>query len=225
MRLWRKGALIVAIAAFGCSSGNGSPGDEDPGTPDPSQPPSEGAPDAAVPDPVRFIIMGDVGTGSDDQYKVAEAIKNKCDADGCDFVLLLGDNIYQSGVTSVEDDQWRTKFEQPYGNLDLPFYAVLGNHDYGGIIGVPPVGIESGGLGNEWYKGPIEVEYTQHSDKWNMPATHYTFTWANVGFIMLDTNSILWGDKTHGDQKAWYPTALMEVEGADWVFQAVHHPY
>ncbi|MBT8495851.1 MAG: hypothetical protein KJO07_22600, partial [Deltaproteobacteria bacterium] len=56
-------------------------------------------------------------------------------------------------------------------------------------------------------------------------ATHYTFTWANVGFIMLDTNSILWGDTTHGDQKAWYQTALMEVDGADWVFQAGHHPY
>jgi len=218
----RKVALALAIAAAGCSNGTGT--DTGPGE-DPDDPPVAGDPDAAAPEPVRFIMMGDVGTGSDDQYKVAEAIKNKCDADGCDFVVLLGDNIYNAGVSSVDDAQWREKFEQPYGNIELPFYAVLGNHDYGGIIGVPPVGVESGGLGNEWNKGPIEVQYTAKSDKWNMPATHYTMNWGNVGFIMLDTNSILWGDTTNGDQKSWYSTALMEVEGADWVIQAGHHPY
>ena len=45
---------------------------------------------------------------------------------------LLGDNIYDSGVTSVTDPQWQTKFEIPYMGVNLPFYVVLGNHDYGG---------------------------------------------------------------------------------------------
>src|SRR5690606_2357745 len=81
------------------------------------------------------------------------------------------------------------------------------------------------GLGNEFDKGPLEVEYTDYSDKWTMPATFYTMRISNVGFIMLDTNSILWDDISNGDQEAWYATALAEVEGADWVIGAGHHPY
>ena len=108
---------------------------------------------------------------------------------------MLGDNIYETGVESTTDPAWQTKFEQPYNDVDLPFYVALGNHDYGGnmIIDVP-------GIGNEFEKGQVEVDYTQVSTKWNMPATHYTFTWGDVGFIMLDTNSIVWSDTTYGDQ-------------------------
>ncbi|RMH44157.1 MAG: hypothetical protein D6689_03070 [Deltaproteobacteria bacterium] len=182
-----------------------------------------GAADAGVPPdrPVRFVVMGDTGEGNQAQADVAAAIAATCAARGCDFVVLLGDNIYDSGVDSVDDPQWQTKFEQPYRDIDLPFYVVLGNHDYGGSL----FGFDQGGLGNEWDKGPIEVMYSDVSDKWEMPATHYTFTWGNVGFIMLDTNSILWDDTTHGDQREWYAAALAEVAGADWVFAAGHHPY
>jgi tartrate-resistant acid phosphatase type 5 len=42
---------------------------------------------------------------------------------------------------------------------------------------------------------------------------------------VLDTNSIIWDNKTYGDQAAWLPTAMMEVQGKDWVFVAGHHPY
>jgi hypothetical protein len=112
-----------------------------------------------------------------------------------------------------------TKFEEPYIDVDLPFYAVLGNHDYGGQLVV-----DTPGAGNEWDKGPLEVMYSDRSTKWTMPDTHYTLTMGNVGFIMLDTNSVIWDDTTHGDQRAWYPSALAEVAGADWVFAAGHHP-
>jgi hypothetical protein len=105
--------------------------------------------------------------------------------------------------------------------IDLPFYAVLGNHDYGGSV----AGVELGGVGNEFVKGPVEVAYTGHSDKWIMPSTFYTMVQKNVGFIMLDTNSIIWNNTENGDQQAWYPTALMEVSAADWVIVAGHHPF
>jgi hypothetical protein len=165
--------------------------------------------------------MGDTGEGSEGQQRVADAVRELCTREGCDFVLLLGDNIYESGPESVEDMQWETKFEAPYRAIDLPFYAALGNHDYGGTVGP----LDFAGVGNEFGKGPIEVEYSSRSEKWVMPATHYTFRWGNVGFIMLDTNSILWESTENGDQELWYPTALMEVAGAEWVIVAGHHPY
>lgn len=169
---------------------------------------------------MRFIAVGDTGKGNADQRKVAIAMRDVCAAKGCDFVLMLGDNIYDAGVDSTTDPQWQTKFEQPYSDVNLPFYVALGNHDYGGklIIDAP-------GIGNEFALGTVEVAYTQVSTKWNMPATHYTFTKAHVGFVVLDTNSIVWSNTTHGDQAAWLPTAMMEVAGKDWVFLAGHHPY
>lgn len=217
---------IASLWLVGCTSATPTAPMESPAPKSDAGPPDDdiGGPDAGVTD-VRFIVMGDVGTGSDRQYAVADAIEAKCKQDGCDFVVLLGDNIYQAGVSSTEDPQWQEKFELPYANIDLPFYAVLGNHDYGGKIGVEPLAYEAGGLGNEFDRGPMEVMYSDVSDKWNMPSTYYTLKWGNVGFIMLDTNSLLWDDTTHGDQRAWYQGALMDVSGSDWIIQAGHHPY
>ena len=212
-----KGIILGVLALAACSNagpgGNEFSGDDSGGD---DAPP----PDAPPPKRVRFIAIGDTGKGNADQRKVAIAMRDLCAAKGCDFVLMLGDNIYDTGVASTTDPQWQAKFEQPYNDIDLPFYVALGNHDYGGklIINAP-------GIGNEFDKGPVEVAYSQVSTKWTMPATHYTFTHGHVGFIVLDTNSILWSNTQNGDQAAWLPTAMMEVSGKDWVFLAGHHPY
>ena len=51
------------------------------------------------------------------------------------------------------------------------------------------------------------------------------FIYSDVGFIVLDTNSIMWSDNTYGDQAQWLPSALAEVAGKRWIFTAGHHPY
>ncbi|NVB81315.1 MAG: hypothetical protein HOV81_23160 [Kofleriaceae bacterium] len=207
-------ALLFAMACGNSSGGLG--GDDGSGS-------GSGSDDAGVDagtSAVKFIAMGDTGKGNADQRRVAVAIRDLCAAKGCDFVLMLGDNIYDTGVTTTTDPAWQTKFEQPYNDIDLPFYVALGNHDYGGklVIDLP-------GIGNQFEQGQVEVDYTQISTKWNMPATHYTFTWGNVGFIILDTNSIVWDDKTYGDQAQWLPSALAQVSDKRWIFTAGHHPY
>lgn len=213
--------LLLPLILFGAAAcgapGPGGGGDDGGGD---DAPPG----DAMDPPPVkrtRFVAIGDAGKGNAEQRRVAVAMRDVCAQRGCDFVLMLGDNIYDAGVDGVDDPQWQTKFEQPYADVDLPFYVALGNHDYGGEI----LGIDVGGLGNEWDLGKLEVDYSAVSMKWNMPATHYTFTWNHVGFIVFDTNAILWSKTTYGDQAAWLPQAMMEVSGKDWVFVAGHHPY
>jgi hypothetical protein len=206
--------LAILLGAAAC----GAP---DPGTGDHGGDDSPGDGPAQPAKRTRFIAVGDTGEGNADQRRVAVAMRDVCAARGCDFVLMLGDNIYDEGVSSVTDPQWQTKFEQPYHDVDLPFYVALGNHDYGGEI----LGIDVGGLGNEWELGKLEVDYSAMSTKWYMPASYYTLTWNHVGIIVLDTNSILWSNKTYGDQAAWLPQAMMEVGGKDWVFVAGHHPY
>lgn len=206
---------LPLLFAVGC----GAPMDD--GGPDPG--PGEPAADAGTPPAakrVRFIAIGDTGKGNETQRKVAIAMRDLCAQRGCDFVLMLGDNIYDAGVDSVTDPQWQSKFEEPYRDVDLPFYVALGNHDYGGklVFEVP-------GIGNEFERGQIEVEYSQISTKWNMPATYYTFTWQHVGFVILDTNAIAWENTVYGDQAAWLPMALSQIADKDWKLVAGHHPY
>lgn len=213
--------LVFMLLASACANSGGGGGGGGGGGDDGSG--GDVTPDATPPAPkrARFAVLGDAGKGNTAQRAVAVAMRDVCMQKGCDFVLMLGDNIYDAGVDSVTDSQWQTKFEQPYADIDLPFYVALGNHDNGGRV----LTFDAPGIGNEFDKGAVEVAYTQMSTKWTMPDTHYTFTQGHVGFVVLDTNAIMWSDTTHGNQSNWMPTAMMEVAGKDWVFFAGHHPY
>lgn len=208
--------LAAACAALACAP---SPEEEGPrelgAAGGKADSPGEPAP------PLRFIAVGDTGKANETQYQVADAMRDHCAAEGCDFVVLLGDNLYPEGAEDIDDPVWQSAFEDPYSDIDLPFHAVLGNHDYGGRF----LFVDVDGLGNEFDRGPVEVEYSQVSAKWRMPATHYTMRLGPVGFIALDTNSILWDNDDHGDQRAWFPDALAEVADAPWVLALGHHPY
>lgn len=160
---------------------------------------------------VKFVAIGDVGKGNQGQYDVAEAIAQKCAADGCDFVQLLGDNIYDSGVSSTTDSQWQTKFEMPYASVNLPFWVVLGNHDYGGE-----------GAGFDFARGKNEIDYTKVSTKWKLPSAYYKHTEKHVDFFALDTNLAMYfltaEQKT--DVAGW-----VAASNAQWKVAVGHHPY
>jgi hypothetical protein len=161
---------------------------------------------------LRFTALGDTGKGNDAQKAVAAAMKTVCDArGGCAFALLLGDNIYNSGASSVDDPQFQEKFEVPYQDIAFPFHVVLGNHDYGG-----------NGAGFETQKAQVEVDYTAHSQKWSLPAKHYSFTAAPVDFVALDTNAAMFGQDS--DQRTDAPAAITAAT-QPWTIALGHHPY
>jgi len=154
-----------------------------------------------------LMAAGDTGSGDDGQAAVAGAMKGYAQANPVELVLLLGDNFYEDGVSSTSDPQWLTKFEQMYdpGVLDMPFYAVLGNHDY---------------FGNP----AAQVDYTLQSSRWKMPARYYTFTHnlsdgTTVGFFAIDTNTI----ESEPAQLAWLDAAL-SASTARWKIVFGHHP-
>jgi Calcineurin-like phosphoesterase len=77
---------------------------------------------------VRFVIIGDTGTGSKKQHELADILLRARATFPFDFVLLLGDNLY--GGESPKD--YKSKFENVYRPLldqKVKFYATLGNHD------------------------------------------------------------------------------------------------
>jgi hypothetical protein len=168
----------------------------------------DGDPNAVL----RFVAMGDAGEGNPSQFAVAAAIEGVCaDKGGCAFALYLGDNFYDDGVAAVDDDQFNTKFELPYADLDFPFWIALGNHDYGA-------------LSFAWEKLAYEVEYTNYSDKWTLPDKWYTVdTDPNVDFFIMDTTRLMWDYET-ADQQAWLDGAIA-ASNKHWKIALAHHPY
>jgi hypothetical protein len=183
---------------------------------------------------VRFIAIGDMGTGKDGQYKVAAAMEQVCAQRGCDFAIGLGDNIYESGADSTDDIQFEMKFEQPYQNLDFPFYMTLGNHDNSWLVG-------GDGLDND--KGDVQVEYhykrDRLSNKWQMPARYYNFTAPKgdveplVEFFSLDSNPLAavsdgdpeyWQLPYRDRQQRWLEVELQD-SNAPWKIAFAHHAF
>ena len=124
---------------------------------------------------VHFIVTADTGSGYTDQYKVANSMTQLIKKYPINSVLLLGDNIYEEGVKSVDDPQFKEKFEDPYQNVKKPFYLCLGNHDYGNSFLV---------TNNQDH----QVEYSKISKKWNMPSKYYSIQKGPCEFFFLDTN-------------------------------------
>lgn len=79
-------------------------------------------------DSVKFLVLGDTGTGDRAQYEVANQVWQSRQAFPYEFAIMLGDNIYGS----ERPQDFSLKFERPYKALldaNIPFYAALGNHD------------------------------------------------------------------------------------------------
>jgi len=79
-------------------------------------------------DKIKFVAIGDFGTGDDGQAGIAAQILRDHKASPLDFVIAVGDNIYPDGGGR----HFTKKFERPYSGLireGVKFHAVLGNHD------------------------------------------------------------------------------------------------
>lgn len=151
-------------------------------------------------DAVTFAVLGDTGTGELTQYQVAEALREVCGREDCDFVLVTGDNVYPSGIDAIDDPQLEAKFERPYAGLgELDFWLVPGNHDWKGSV-------------------QAQIDYTAVSRRWRMPASHYALPslpeWLHI--YGLDTETLT------PEQVSAAEEALCDRDGVRLAFG--HHP-
>ena len=156
------------------------------------------AADAAV----RVLAFGDFGNGSSEQKMVARTIAAYHQGQRFDFAITLGDNFYSVGMESPSDPRWKTWFEDLYGALGIPFYASLGNHDWGHPD-----------------SPAAEILYSGLTPTWRMPAAYYTFTAGPVQFFALDTQSVALAQK----QREWLDRELTNSQ-ARWKVVYGHHP-
>ena len=168
-----------------------------------------------------FVLIGDWGRhGRDNQTNVAEQMGMTASHMNSRFVISLGDNFYENGVTGLDDPYWQTSFEDIYTapSLQTPWKVILGNHDYRGNV-------------------QAQLDYSNQSKRWQLPARYYGVTETlpdgeKADFFYIDTSpfiSYYAGTKTDisgqdtNKQMAWLNSALAGST-ARWKIVIGHHP-
>jgi hypothetical protein len=165
---------------------------------------------------VHLLAMGDWGTNGPGQIAVAATMcKHVQEADHpFDGMLLVGDNFYMKLPGGINDPMWQNAFEKMYDPavLKMPFYALLGNHDY--LDG----------------KDKIELDYANAhpQSRWKLPARWYRIDFPpqdpQVTVLMLDSNKDVLTKAGRWDQeKQWLADELAKPRGT-WTLCCAHHP-
>jgi acid phosphatase len=179
---------------------------------------------APRPDALNFLAVGDWGRdGAFHQADVAARMGETAQALNAKFVISVGDNFYEDGVTSIDDPQWKTSFEDVYAapSLQVPWYVALGNHDYHG-------------------NSQAQIDYSAKSRRWRLPARWHSVSQtapdgATVDIFILDTSPFVSAYYEDGAKKvkvagqdtkaqlAWFD-AVLARSTADWKIVVGHHP-
>ena len=73
-------------------------------------------------------VIGDSGTGGSGQKRVAAQMQRANAANHWEFVLMLGDNIYETGNPADFERKFK-RIYRPLMEAGVKFHATLGNHD------------------------------------------------------------------------------------------------
>ena len=173
---------------------------------------------------LTFLIFGDWGRGGQfHQSDVAAQMGLAAAARHCRFIVSVGDNFYDKGVQSDTDPQWKSSFESVYtaGSLRVPWYVILGNHDYKG-------------------RPQAQLDYAKSHPGWKMPARYFSAVEQitekeKVEFFFIDTSPFV-EEYQHKEgmrdeivsqdtkaQVAWLDRALGDSKAA-WKIVIGHHP-
>ncbi len=160
---------------------------------------------------LRFLAIGDWGTGDGFQKRVATAMANIAAREKPQFIISTGDNFYPVGVESVHDKQFRTKWEEVYSaaSLQLPWFVALGNHDY---------------LRDE----DAEVAYSKVNSRWHMPGRVFSVKQENAGvsadIVVIDTQLLMTGSSKERQQQLEWLDKTLAGCSSRWKIVVGHHP-
>lgn len=183
----------------------------------------------ALTESLSFILLGDWGwEGSENASAVAYQMGVYSWRVNAQFVLALGDNFYVDGVANTTDRLWDTAFHDVYSasSLNIPWYPILGNHDYHGSV-----------------QAQIDRSAVKGEDMWKMPAKYYALTETlpngeTLSIINIDTailepdhddTQVLLEDEAweqnRDDHLKWIDSTLEEHSKlSTWVIVCGHYP-
>ena len=172
---------------------------------------------------IHLLAIGDFGSGNSHQSAVARRMADfaKKLKSPISAVLALGDNFYGK----LAPDRFRRHFEEMYSKeiFACPFYACLGNHDYGPGY--------DGGQGRA--KAQMQLDYAKEnpSSRWKMPAKWYVVELPDaknplIKIIVLDGN-MFEGALTPQEkieQRQFLEAELKKETRALWQWMVGHYP-
>lgn len=160
-----------------------------------------------TPSQLHVLAVGDIGRLTETQREVADTAAGVCAAHGCDLAVFLGDNLYERGMETPDDPRIDALFE-PYADIGIPLYLVLGNHDYG--------------HGRDAERAAWQIDWAARTPQIELPATTYTLDAGIVSFVALDTTRVFWEGATA--QASWLDEQL-QVPTSGWRVGLGHHGY
>jgi tartrate-resistant acid phosphatase type 5 len=160
------------------------------------------------PDRFRVVAVGDIGLDGTSPLRVRDAVRKTCAERGCDAIVLLGDNLYPSGMTAPDDPLMDDRVGDRYAGLGVPVYLVLGNHDYGPVF--------------ERRRGHWQVAWAHRTDGFELPAPTWTANAGFVGLWGLDTTELMVADASR--QREWIDRTVRASTARVRVAFG-HHPY
>jgi len=171
---------------------------------------------------INFVVLSDMGKYDESiKRKIADHIGRLAEKNRIDFVAVAGDPIHGNGVQSITDQEWENEFEDVYTASSLqmlPFYVVLGNHDYHGNT-------------------QAVLDYSAISERWNAPARFFSIDQTvdklqHALFVFVDTTPLIddyrqkyseAGEQCLERQLFWLDSTLF-ASNSRWKIVIGHHP-
>ncbi|MGH9719493.1 MAG: metallophosphoesterase [Bryobacteraceae bacterium] len=153
--------------------------------------------------PFTFLAVGDTGTGSAEQRRLAQLME----AEGPGLLVHTGDLVYPTGQLELYE---RLYFDFYHATMSrVPFFPCPGNHDYYETLARPYVSIHD-----------LPVEDVPASDH----GRYYSFDWGDLHFISLDSNeSLVQAASGRGQMLRWLERDLAATKKF-WRVAYFHHP-
>ncbi|MES2693117.1 MAG: metallophosphoesterase family protein [Verrucomicrobiota bacterium] len=159
----------------------------------------------------RFWVLGDPGTKNAVQTAVRDVYYKFNGDRRTDAILLLGDNAYPDGT---DTDYQKGIFEMyPTILKTTPLWSCLGNHDAKSANSITQSGV--------YYDIFTFPTQAQAGGVMSGTESYYSFDYANVHFISLDSHD---SDRSpDGAMMQWLKADLAATQ-RDWIIAFFHHP-
>lgn len=162
---------------------------------------------------MRLWVVGDSGTGDQNQADVHTAMRNYVEKTGrpVDHYLHVGDMAYGKGT----DGQFQDHFFLPYASTlqNTVCWASMGNHEGGTSRGISGVG--------PYYDAYVCPTAAEAGGVPSGSEAYYSFDIADAHFICLDSHDL---DRSPQAAMAQWLRADLEQAKAKWLIAFWHHP-
>lgn len=163
--------------------------------------------------PLYFWVVGDSGTGGENQAKVHTAMRkyNQFKNLELDMYIHVGDMAYTSGTDGQFSERFFKMYEPTLRNTVC--WAAMGNHEGKTSKGEDGIG--------PYYDAYICPKAAEAGGLPSGKEAYYSFDYGKVHFIVLDSHDL---DRRPTGHMAQWLKADIEKTKAEWLIAYFHHP-